>query len=226
MRLKKTKPIRIAIDATAGSGSTSLAQRLARHYKLRYLDPGKVYRWCALQIIQKKPKNKINFLKKRIKKLNLKKLQDKNYYGMRHFNRVSLNYMWINYMKKNEFNRPHTHSGSFSFVLYLQVPEATYTASGQYPKKGIDGKSYPGGVCSVGPGCVNFFYGEEQTGIITAHGIKPLEGDLWIFPAPLRHMVPPFRVDGTRISVSGHLTISDESNEGQQIQPNEFILNN
>ena len=49
---------------------------------------------------------------------------------------------------------------------------------------------------------------------------------LWIFPAPLRHMVPPFRVDGTRISVSGHLTISDESNEGQPIQPNEFILNN
>ena len=155
-----------------------------------------------------------------------KKLQETNYYGMRPFNRVSLNHMWINYMEKNEFNRPHTHSGSFSFVLYLQVPEAIYTASGEYPKKGIDGKSYPGGVCSVGPGCVNFFYGEEQTGIITAHGIKPIEGDLWIFPAPLRHMVPPFRVDGTRISVSGHLTISDESNEGQPIQPDEFILNN
>jgi cytidylate kinase len=77
LRLKKTKPIRIAIDATAGSGSTSLAQRLARHYKLRYLDTGKVYRWCALQIIEKKPKNKINFLKKRIKQLNLKKLRDK-----------------------------------------------------------------------------------------------------------------------------------------------------
>ena len=52
MRLKKTKPIRIAMDATAGSGSTSLALRLAKYYKLRYLDTGKVYRWCALQIIQ------------------------------------------------------------------------------------------------------------------------------------------------------------------------------
>ena len=77
MKLKKTKLIRIAIDGTAGSGSTSLALRLARHYKLRYLDTGKAYRWCALQIIQNKPKNKINFLKKRIKKLNLKKLQGK-----------------------------------------------------------------------------------------------------------------------------------------------------
>ena len=77
MRLRKTEAIRIAIDATAGSGSTSLALRLARHYKLRYLDTGKVYRWCAFHIIQKKPKNKIKFLKKKIKNLNLKKLQDK-----------------------------------------------------------------------------------------------------------------------------------------------------
>ena len=77
MKLKKNKPMRIAIDATAGSGSTSLALRLAHHYKLRYLDTGKVYRWCALQIIKKKPKNNINFLKKKIKYLNLKKLQDK-----------------------------------------------------------------------------------------------------------------------------------------------------
>ena len=74
MRLKKIKPIRIAIDATAGSGSTSLALKLAKHYRLRYCDTGKVYRWCALQIIKKKPKNKIKFLKKRIKSLNLKQL--------------------------------------------------------------------------------------------------------------------------------------------------------
>ena len=77
MKSKNTKKIRIAIDATAGSGSTSLALKLARHYKLRYLDTGKVYRWCALQIINKKPKNKIKFLNKKIKNLSLKKLQDK-----------------------------------------------------------------------------------------------------------------------------------------------------
>ena len=77
MKLKKIKPIRIAIDSTAGSGSTSLALKLAKHYRLRYCDTGKIYRWCALQIMQKKPKNKIKFLKKRIKKLNLKKLNNK-----------------------------------------------------------------------------------------------------------------------------------------------------
>jgi len=77
LKLEKNKIIRIAIDATAGAGSTSLALRLAKHYKLRYLDTGKVYRWCALQIMQNNPKNKISFLKKKIKKLSLKNLQDK-----------------------------------------------------------------------------------------------------------------------------------------------------
>ena len=64
MKSKKIKIIRIAIDATAGSGSSSLALKLAKHYKLRYLDTGKVYRWCALQIINGTPKNKIKFLKR------------------------------------------------------------------------------------------------------------------------------------------------------------------
>ena len=77
MKYRKIKPIRIAIDSTAGSGSTSLSLRLAKHYKLRYLDTGKVYRWCALKIIQKKPKNKIKFLKKHIRTLRLNDLQNK-----------------------------------------------------------------------------------------------------------------------------------------------------
>ena len=55
-KLRKNNIIRIAIDATAGSGSTSLALKLKKHYKLRYLDTGKVYRWCALQIMKRKPK--------------------------------------------------------------------------------------------------------------------------------------------------------------------------
>ena len=143
-----------------------------------------------------------------------KKLQDKNYYGMRQFNRISLNYMWINYMKKNEFNRPHTHGGSFSFCVYLKVPKEINKENENFKGTGN------------GPGTITFFSGENQKGIVTAHGLKPTEGDLWIFPAPLRHMVPPFKSDVTRISISGHLTISDESNKGQPIQPNEFILNN
>ena len=61
MKLDKTKYIRIAIDSTAGSGSTSIAKLLAKHYKLRYLDTGKVYRWCAYQVLKKNLKIKQNF---------------------------------------------------------------------------------------------------------------------------------------------------------------------
>ncbi len=143
-----------------------------------------------------------------------KKLQDENYYGMRFFNRILLKSMWINYMKKDEFNRPHTHSPNFSFCLYLTVPDEINKEIETFKGTGL------------GPGTVSFFYGEDQKGIVTAHGIKPVVGDLWMFPAVLRHMVPPFRSDVTRISVSGNFTISDELFKGQPIQPNEFILNN
>ena len=136
MRLKKTKPIRIAMDATAGSGSTSLALRLAKYYKLRYLDTGKVYRWCALQIIQKKPKNKIKFLKKRIKSLNLKKLQDKKLIDdkiARVTSQISsdirLRKLVFNYQRQIAYNIPKGCRGSVlngRDITHNIVPDATF----------------------------------------------------------------------------------------------------
>jgi hypothetical protein len=147
-----------------------------------------------------------------------KRLQATNnveyFYGMKPFNRVLLHSLWINYMKKNEFNPPHTHSGSFSFVIYLDVPKELEQEVGNF--KGT----------SHAPGTISFYYGEEQKGVITAHGIRPLTGDLWIFPASLKHMVPPFRSDVTRISVSGNIFITDQLNKDQPMQPGEWTLTN
>ena len=136
MQLKKTKPIRIAIDATAGSGSTTLALRLALHYKLRFLDTGKVYRWCALQIIQNKPKNKINFLKKEIKKLNLKKLQNKKLIDDRVAQVTSqmskdlrMRKLVFAFQKRIAYNIPKGYRGSIlngRDVTYNIVPDATF----------------------------------------------------------------------------------------------------
>tara|TARA_Y100000310_G_scaffold203752_1_gene204009 strand:- start:267 stop:536 length:270 start_codon:yes stop_codon:yes gene_type:complete len=61
----------------------------------------------------------------------------------------------------------------------------------------------------VGPGIISFMYGEEQKGIRTGHGITPALNELWIFPASLRHCVPPFKSDVERISVSGNWFITD-----------------
>ena len=44
----------------AGAGTIS---KLIKNYKLLYLDTGKIYRFMARQIIDKKPKNKLKFLK-------------------------------------------------------------------------------------------------------------------------------------------------------------------
>lgn len=136
MRLKKTKPIRIAIDATAGSGSTSLALRLAKHYKLRYLDTGKVYRWCALQIIQKKPKNKIKFLKKKIKSLNLKKLQNKKLIDdkvaqvtSQISSDIRLRKLVFSYQRRIAYTIPRGFSGSIlngRDITHRIIPDATF----------------------------------------------------------------------------------------------------
>ena len=47
-----------------------------------------------------------------------------------------------------------------------------------------------------------------------------------MFPASLKHMVPPFKSDVTRISVSGNIFITDELNAKEPLQPGEFFLNN
>ena len=146
-----------------------------------------------------------------------KKLQEANdpkfMYGVKPFNRILLHELWINYMKQHEFNPTHTHGGSFSFVLFLDVPDEI--------KQEI--KNFKG--TGIGPGGLTFSYGEEQKNIITAHAIIPTTGDLWMFPASMKHMVHPFRSDITRISVSGNFFITDNLNAGEPIQKGEFTIN-
>ena len=71
----KKKFLKIAIDSPAAAGAGTLAKSISKHYKLLYLDTGKIYRMLAfIKIKQKKNFNK-KFLKAKIKNLNLKSLQ-------------------------------------------------------------------------------------------------------------------------------------------------------
>ena len=130
-----------------------------------------------------------------------KKLQDVSdpnfYYGIPPYKEVWLSNLWINFMKKGEFNPPHGHDGDFSFVLYLQVPKELAEEDKKFKGQG------------TGPGIISFMYGEEQKGIRTAQGITPNLNELWIFPASLKHCVPPFKSDVERISISGNWFIID-----------------
>jgi len=73
----KLKKIKIAIDSPAAAGAGTISKMLAKNFNLLYCDTGKIYRHLAKKLIQKKPKNKINYLKKISKKINLKNLKSK-----------------------------------------------------------------------------------------------------------------------------------------------------
>ncbi len=104
-----------------------------------------------------------------------------------------LSALWINYQKANEFNPPHDHDGKLSFVTYLSIPEEL--------KK--EHKEYVGKSC--GPGGIQFIYGDGPRDCVTYQSFFPEEGDIFIFPAWLKHWVAPFKSDVTRISVSGNV---------------------
>jgi len=106
----------------------------------------------------------------------------------------NLREIWVNYMKKNEFNPPHDHSDTLSFVIYLKIPEEINRENKEYAGK------------SSGPGGISFLYGEGTRQAITYQAIMPVEKDMWIFPAWVKHYVAPFYSDVTRISVAGNIT--------------------
>ena len=72
----RKKLLQIAIDSPAAAGAGTLAKSLSEHYKLLYLDTGKIYRMIALIKINKK-KLSFKLLKKKIRNLNIKSLEDK-----------------------------------------------------------------------------------------------------------------------------------------------------
>jgi|TARA_E500000318_G_scaffold21894_1_gene22255 hypothetical protein len=118
-----------------------------------------------------------------------------------------LSALWINYQKANEFNPPHDHDGKLSFVTYLSIPEEL--------KK--EHKEYVGKSC--GPGGIQFIYGDGPRDCVTYQSFFPEEGDMFIFPAWLKHWVAPFKSDCTRISVSGNIHDSAPLNAIQKFAP-------
>ena len=76
--MKKRIKIKVGIDSPVAAGAGTISKLIAKNYKLLYLDTGKIYRFMARQIIDKKPKNKLKFLKKISKNINLNKLKQRN----------------------------------------------------------------------------------------------------------------------------------------------------
>ncbi len=75
--IKRKNIIKIAIDSPAAAGAGTLAKAISKHYKLFYLDTGKIYRFIAFQKIKFPNKFNEKFIKKKIKSLKVKNLSKK-----------------------------------------------------------------------------------------------------------------------------------------------------
>ena len=93
---------------------------------------------------------------------------------------------WFNDQRDNEYNPIHNHTGFLSGLLYLKIPE--YLPSRK--TKDTDG-------------AISFIGNETATESIMTNStltISPKVGDIFLFPASLKHQVYPFRsADGKGI---------------------------
>tara|TARA_B100001758_G_C18415468_1_gene619174 strand:- start:3450 stop:4748 length:1299 start_codon:yes stop_codon:yes gene_type:complete len=126
--------------------------------------------------------------KKDVKETSLKFLMDCVHEYLYKENRgnpvtAQITSMWLNEMKENEYNPLHQHDQHLSAVFYLKVPELEDRVT---KKEGIQRDGY-----------IEFVYSKHDRKVI-----KPVVGDLYIFPADLPHCVYPFRGKGVRRSVS------------------------
>ena len=76
--MKKIKKFLIAIDGPSASGKSTAAKKIAKKYNMFILQSGLLFRYAAKILLAKKPKNKIIFLNKAFKKINLKKIEKIN----------------------------------------------------------------------------------------------------------------------------------------------------
>tara|TARA_R100001244_G_scaffold125906_1_gene96153 strand:- start:303 stop:968 length:666 start_codon:yes stop_codon:yes gene_type:complete len=113
---------------------------------------------------------------------------------------VIMDKAWVNFQAKHEFNPPHTHSGIYSFVGFIQIPYS------------IDEIKKSPGAKSNNPcaGGLSFVYNNMlgATMDFTFQATKEDEGLFFFFPARLHHEVYPFYSSNKyRITISGNLVL-------------------
>ena len=112
---------------------------------------------------------------------------------------LALQNLWVNFQKKHEFNPTHTHTGIYSFVVWMRIPYLLEDEENYFPAvKGSAQKTSR----------FTFHY-NNILGMNSAFSLpvdQGWEGTMLFFPAALTHSVYPFYTsDEYRISVAGNL---------------------
>ena len=111
--------------------------------------------------------------------------------------------VWINYQYATDYQPEHIHSGDFSWVIYLQNPPKIEEEREKHETRG------------PAPGTITFSYGEgvgmnTESPWVSVQSFVNDVADFFIFPAQLKHFVPPFKSEGCRISVSGNGSFQED----------------
>ena len=104
---------------------------------------------------------------------------------------IHLRDSWIVSQYAGDFNPHHHHSGNFSAVIYLKIPEGM---EDEWKKDFTD--HYPAS------GLIEFTFAEINDMRSEAIKFKPESGKFLVFPSYLRHFVYPFKCRGERRSMS------------------------
>ncbi len=108
----KNRSIQISCDGGAATGKSTGAKMIAKKYNLKFLSSGLLYRYVSYLLLKNNPKNKLNFIKKKFKRLNYKKLNKINLHSQiisQHSAIIAKNYQirkilkgfQLNFSKKN-----------------------------------------------------------------------------------------------------------------------------
>ena len=117
--MKKKIKIKVGIDSPVAAGAGTISKLIAKNYKLLYLDTGKIYRFMARQIIDKKPKNKLKFLKKISRNINLNKLKKRNllnddvaYLASQIAKDLKIRNLVVRFQRRLAYHPPNKYNGS------------------------------------------------------------------------------------------------------------------
>ena len=80
-KIKQKSKIFIAVDGGSASGKTTAAEFLSSYYNINFLSSGRLYRYCALKIINNKGKYNKLFINKIIKSLKENDLKNIKLYN-------------------------------------------------------------------------------------------------------------------------------------------------
>ena len=117
--MKKKIKIKVGIDSPVAAGAGTISKLIAKNYKLLYLDTGKIYRFMARQIIDEKPKDKLKFLKKISRNINLNKLKQRNllnddvaYLASQIAKDLKVRNLVVRFQRRLAYHPPNKYNGS------------------------------------------------------------------------------------------------------------------